>query len=230
MTQIAVVPESDEAGKLWALALDLAADFGSDRSWVIVGGLMVQLFAFEFEAEARPTGDIDFLGDARREPRMTRRAAEIVMERGGEMAMPPRTDPELAYRFEIGGQVVEILGPEGGMTTFEAAGGRQALQRAEAVMVALSGRTPTPMRRPRLLGAILIKARVLAKKRPEKFESDRLDLIRLLSYVEEKMTKKERAWLGRVEDLLAFDDPALGEQLGAATLDRARLAFRLLQS
>jgi hypothetical protein len=208
---------------------------------------MVQLFAFEFEADARPTTDIDFLGDARREPRMTSRAAEIVVGRGGEMAMPPRTDPNLGYKFEIEGQVVEILGPEGlknppptvdGMTTFEADGGRQALGRAEVVMVALPGRAPRPIRRPRLLGAILIKARVVAKKRAEKFESDRLDLIRLLSYVEdprtlaadEEMTKKERGWLARVDELLAFDDAALSEQLDPDSSDRARLAFRLLQN
>jgi hypothetical protein len=244
--QISVVPESREEQKLWNLALDLADAFGSDRSWVLVGGLMVQLFTFEFLVDARPTGDIDFLGDARRDPRMTKRAAEIVIEQGGEMAMPPRTDPSLGYKFEIAGETVEILGPEGlknppptvdGMVTFEADGGRQALGRAEVVMVTLPGRSPTPMRRPRLLGAILIKARVLAKQRPEKFESDRLDLIRLLSCVEDprtlaaedKITKKERGWLTRVEDHLDFDDADLTRQLGPEPLARARLAFRLLQ-
>jgi hypothetical protein len=245
MPQIVILPESAEAEKRWALALDLAEAFGSDRSWALIGGLMVQLFAFEFQADARPTVDIDFLGDARRDPRMTKRAAEIVIERGGEMAMPPRTDPSLGYKFEIEGETVEILGPEGlknppptvdGMVTFEAEGGRQALGRAEVVMVTMAGRSPTPMRRPRLLGAILIKARVLAKKRPEKFESDRLDLIRLLSCVEdprtladeEKLSKKERGWLTRVEELLAFDDAELTRQLDPESLARARLSFRLL--
>jgi hypothetical protein len=246
MSQIVVVPESPEEQKLWALALDLADAFGPERSWALVGGLMVQLFSFEYQADARPTGDIDFLGDARRDPRMTRRAAEIVIELGGEMAMPPRTDPSLGYKFEIDGETVEILGPEGlknppptvdGLVTFEAAGGRQALGRAEVVMVTLPGREPTPMRRPRLLGAILIKARVLAKKRPEKFESDRLDLVRLLSCVEdpravateEKITKKERSWLARIDELLDFDGADLVGQLPPDSLDRARLAFRLLQ-
>ncbi len=52
-------------------------------------------------------------------------------------------------------------------------------------MVSLDGGEPVAVRRPNLLGAILIKARVLVKKRDGKYESDRQDLIRLLTYVDD---------------------------------------------
>ena len=82
--------------------------------------------------------------------------------------MPPRSNKKLRYRFEIDGEVVEILGPDGlasdpktvnGLTTFQVPGGRQALSRTETVLVSLDGTPPRRLRRPNLLGAILKDAR-----------------------------------------------------------------------
>ena len=90
------------------------------------------------------------------------------------------------------------------------------------------------MRRPNLLGAILIKARVLAKHREDRFESDRQDLIRLLGYTEDPralaadMSKNEPGWIRDVEEALDFDDASLSELFSDRTLVRARQAFRLL--
>jgi hypothetical protein len=185
---------TDEASRLWGIALDLAEAFGVDMEWSLIGGLMVQLHGLQHDDDPRPTVDIDVLGDARQRPAMTERMAQILVDRGGEVAMPPRSNKKLGYRFEIDGEVVEILGPEGltsdpktvhGLTTFQVPGGRQALARTETVLVSLDGSPPRTMRRPNLMGATLIKARVVAKERPEKFDSDRQDLIRLLSYVED---------------------------------------------
>jgi hypothetical protein len=94
------------------------------------------------------------------------------------------------------------------------------------------------MRRPTLLGAILIKARVVAKRRKEKFDSDRQDLIRLLSYVEdprglardEQMKSSEKRWLRDIEATLDFGDPIFPAFFPAAVLEQARLAFRLLSA
>ena len=60
----------------------------------------------------------------------------------------------------------------GRYTTIQVPGGTQALARIEIVEVSLDGGEPVAVKRPSLLGAILIKARVV-KVRREKLESDR---------------------------------------------------------
>jgi hypothetical protein len=227
------------------MAVDLAGEFGEAASWVLVGGLMVQLHAFEHQRNSRLTADIDILGDSRRRPSMTRRIAELIQERGGKLTMPPRSNKDLGYKFEVAGAIVEVLGPDGvktdpktigRYTTFKVPGGTQALNRAEVVMVSIDGKPPIAVRRPSLLGAILIKARVVAKERKEKFSSDREDLILLLSLVEDPrdlaargdLKKSEKRWLRNVEQKAAFSDPLPVGLLPAETLTRASQAFRLL--
>jgi hypothetical protein len=225
------------------LVLSLADELGPDREWTLVGGLMVQLHAFEHGDEPRPTVDIDLLGGAKRPPRMTEAMASLLVERGAEVAEPPRSNPNLGYRFELEGDTVEILGPDGlrsdpqtigGLTTFQAAGGSQVLRRAEAVMVSLDGGDPIAVRRPNLLGAILIKARVVVKKREGKYESDRQDLIRLLSYVDDPrklradMSRKEPGWLREAEAAVRFEDPSLAALIPAGVLGQARQTLTLL--
>ena len=205
---------------------------------------MLQLYGFEYDDDLRATVDIDVLGGSRERPAMTKRAAQIVVDRGGKMAMPPRSTKDLGYRFELDGDVVEILGPDGlksapptvgKQTTIQVEGGTQALRRAETILVSLGDRPPTELRRPDLLGAILIKARVVARKR-DKFESDRQDVIRLLSYIGDPralavdggLRSTERTWLRKIEGLLAFDDPGLTRLFSAEVVERARQAFALL--
>lgn len=77
----------------------------------------------------------------------------------------------------------------------------------------------------------------MAKRRKEKFHSDRQDLIRLLSYAEdpralareEHLTAGERKWLRNVNRYLDFDDPSLSAVFPADTLEQARQAFQLLR-
>ncbi|HET9676163.1 MAG TPA: hypothetical protein VFP21_01500 [Solirubrobacterales bacterium] len=206
---------------------------------------MVQLHGLEHDDELRPTVDIDLLGAARKPPAMTEEIASLIAERGAKVVPPPRSKPEVGYRFELDGETVEILGPDGlrsdpktlgKLTTFQAAGGTQALRRTEVVFVSLEGSPPIAVRRPSLLGAILIKARVVAKRRKDKFDSDRQDLIRLLSFVEDPRTlareehlkATEKRWLRTVEHLLNFDDAALAALFPPVVLERAEQAFRLL--
>ena len=208
---------------------------------------MVQLHGFERDDDLRPTADVDILGAARKQPTMTEQIASILVEKGAEVAMPPRTKPEVGYRFQLDGEVVEILGPDGlradpktigGLRTFQVSGGSQALSRTEVVLVHLADSPPVAVRRPSLLGAILIKARVVARRRKEKFHSDRQDLIRLLSYVEdpralareEQLKPSERKWLRNVHAALNFADSGLAAVFPLDTLERARQAFRLLSS
>jgi hypothetical protein len=240
---IVIRPKADDERRLWALVLSLAAEFGADREWSLIGGLMVQLHAFEREDEPRPTADIDLVGGAKRSPRMTETMASQLVDRGAELADPPRSSPDLGYRFELEGETVELLGPDGlrsdprtigKLKTFQAAGGSQALRRTEVVLVSLDGDEPIAVRRPSLLGAILIKARVVAKRREPKFESDREDLVRLLTYVDDPdaltgdMARKEPRWLLEAEAAIDFDDPILSAQFPASRLVRARQALRLL--
>jgi hypothetical protein len=204
---------------------------------------MVQLHAFERGGNARLTADVDFLGDSRRRPAMTARIAEVLTERGATMALPPVSAESLGYRFEIEGAIVEVLGSEGvrsdpktlgKFTTFQVPGGTQALARSEVVQVSLAGAEPVAVRRPNLLGAILIKARVVAKQREEKFESDRQDLIRLLGFVDDpralgvELKKTERKWLREVGALLAFTEIALADVFDGEELAAAEGAYLLL--
>lgn len=237
-----VDPPTAEAKRLWKSALELARDFGVDERWVLVGGLMVQLHAIERNRASRLTADIDFLGDSRRRPPMTVRMAKALQERGGEMAMPPVSNENLGCRFEVDGSIVEILGSDGvrrdpktlgRYTTFQVPGGTQALARAEVVEISLDGAEPVPIRRPNLLGAILIKARVVKKQR-DKFESDRQDLIHLLSFVEDpralakELKGNEKKWLRAVEELLVWGDGGLADLFTDEDLGAAEGAYRLL--
>jgi hypothetical protein len=205
---------------------------------------MVQLHSFEQGGGSRPTIDIDVLGDSRRRPAMTERISEVLAEHGAEMERPPVTDEKLGYKFEVDGEIVEVLGSEGvrsdpktigKYTTFQVPGGTQALARTETVLVSLDGASAVKLRRPSLLGAILIKARVVAKQR-DKFESDRQDLIRLLTFVDdprgladdEGLKKSERKWLRQIENLLDFADPALANLFPADEIGRAEQTYRLL--
>lgn len=227
------------------MAARLARELGEQSRWTLVGGLMVQLHALEHQSDSRLTDDIDVLGDSRRRPSMTQKIAELLERGGAKMKMPPRSNRDLGYKFEIDGATVEVLGPDGVKTdpktigkykTFRVPGGTQALHRSEIVMVSVNREPAVAMRRPSLLGAILIKARVVAKKRKEKFDSDRQDLILLLSLIDDPRTlasagdlkKSERKWLRDIEEKIGFNDPALSDLFPPEAMTRATLAFRLL--
>jgi hypothetical protein len=171
---IRIDPPDEEAKGLWNKVADLAREFGPDESWCLVGGLMVQLHAYEHDAAPRPTSDIDVLGDARRRPSITERLSTTLDRLGAKLAQPPVTDPTLGYQFELDGQTIEVLGPDGlrghprtlgDYETIKVDGGTQALRRTEKVRISIAGGSPTEIRRPTLLGAILLKARALKKAR-----------------------------------------------------------------
>ncbi len=244
---VEISPPTEDSKRLWEQLISLAKELGEDRRWALVGGLMVQLHAFEHASDTRLTRDIDVLGDARRRPSMTQRIAETLQGLGAEMRMPPATNEDLGYQFDLNGQLVEVLGSEGlrsdpktigNYSTIQIPGGTQALKRTEVVMVSIDGGAPVAVPRPSLLGAILIKARAVAKERKDKFESDRQDLILLLGLVEdprglaatEGLKETEKKWLRAVDAKLDFSDVALRDAFSPEQLARARQAFALLIS
>lgn len=75
----------------------------------------------------------------------------------------------------------------------------------------------------------------MAQERPEKFDSDQQDLIRLLSYVEdprglaaqEGLKDSEKKWLRKIEKGLETEDSTVAETL-PEVIERARQALSLL--
>jgi hypothetical protein len=206
---------------------------------------MVQLHGFEHGSQMRPTADIDLLADSRRRPEMTARVAELVVARGGRMAMPPMSNEKLGFRFELDSETIEVLGPDGlgrdphtigRYVTFQVPGGTQALLRTETVPVSLDGHPPVEVRRPSLLGAILIKARVLASRQGPKEEADLLDVVRLLSLADNPrrmadeggLKNSEKRWLRHIQPALDFRSPAVIALLRPTEIARAVQAYRLL--
>jgi len=239
VSPIEIHPGDESARKLWEAVAKLAHHLEPQRGWCLVGGLMVQLHAFEHAASPRPTSDIDLLGDARARPSVTEHLGQAINELGGELVEPPSTDPKLGQRFEIDGQTIDVLGPDGlkasprtlgKQVTVQIPGGTQALRRSESVEVSIDGGPPFRVLRPSLLGPILLKARALrVHSRPD---DQREDLVLLLSFVPDpselarELRPNELKWLKDAEERLRLDERV--GRLAEPTVRRARQALGLL--
>jgi hypothetical protein len=235
---IEIHPGDASARKLWEAVAELTNHL-APQGWCLVGGLMVQLHAYEHAANPRPTSDIDLLGDARVKPSITEQIGKTINALGGQLVDPPPTDPQLGYRFEINGQAIDVLATDGLRTsprtlgkreTAQIPGGTQALRRAESVEVSIDGEPPFRLLRPSLLGAILLKARALrVHSRPD---DQREDLVLLLSFVADpsalagELKGNEAKWLKEAENPLRLDERV--GRLDEATVRRARQALGLL--
>lgn len=240
---VRIDPRGEEDLNLWGTVVELAQVLEGNDSWCLIGGLMVQLRVHEHGAAARPTRDIDLLGDSRRRPSATEELADVLSDLGADAETPSATDPKLGYRFRVGDQRVEVLGPEGlkrpaktlgQFETVEVRGGTQALRRAEIVLVSVAGEKPTPIRVPSLVGGVLLKARALGLSR-RKFDEHRQDLINLLSFVDdprrvaaEDLAASERGWLAAARKELRLSDPGLADRFAAEWLERAWQVLDLL--
>jgi hypothetical protein len=135
------------------------------------------------------------------------------------------------------GLSVDLLAPDGikpppdlgaGRKAIGVPGGSQALARSQAVTVTVNGRS-FELRRPTLLGAVLIKARSLMVHSDP--EAQREDLLALLALVEDPrqmaahLRQSERKWLRVAEPRLNLSGLSL---LDTETMRRAELAYRLL--
>jgi hypothetical protein len=152
-------------------------------------------------------------------------------------------DKDHGFRFHVDDQIVDVLAPDGlsarnpartgsNMKTIQIPGGSQALKRTELVELRVAGEKPVLLRRPTLIGAILLKARALpVHSQPEDQRHDLVSLLALLDdpgAAREELSGTERGWLRRIETGLALDDPALTESFDEARLRFARAAYQRL--
>lgn len=235
---VRIAPEDPETANLWG-------DFGRlvaqvlPAEWTLVGGLMVQLLAYEAgETGVRATTDIDILGDARQRASVEK-IAQALHSDGFVLEAPSPTDG-ISHRWRRGSLIVDLLAPDGlrgdppmlgGVRTIQIPGGSQALARTETVEVEIDGAI-VQVRRPTLLGALLIKARsILVHADPD---AQRADLVLLLSLIEdprataEQLKGREQSWLCKCEAQLGLEDPILMAPFPRLRVQRARLAYRLL--
>jgi hypothetical protein len=202
---------------------------------------MVQLFAYENGQAARPTTDVDILADARDRPSKTEVVAGKLHELGAHIPEPTGIGRDTGYGFELAGELVEVLGPDGlrrkprtigNLETIEIPGGTQALKDTEVVEIVVAGGRPVRVRRPTLIAALLLKARAVpVHARPD----DQLrDVVQLLGFIDdprlarEHVTGRERKWLTDISPRLDFEDSIWREQFAATHVQRARAAFALL--
>lgn len=233
MIEIIIDAADPSTLQLWRAVAELTERLPA--GWVLIGGLMVQLHAIEHGVvDVRPTRDIDVLGQAR--PRGALAAINAALRNDGFALHYPDLEG-YGYRYERNELIVDVLAPDGlkppptlggGVTAVGAPGGTQALERSEEVFVRVGDRG-FHLRRPTLLGAILIKARSLMVH--DDPASQREDLLRLLSLIAEprelaaELRDTERRWLRQAEERLDLQAPSL---LIADLQRRAELAYRLL--
>ena len=194
----------------------------------------MQLHALERGiTDVRPTRDIDVLGQAR--PPGALAATDEALRHEWFQPAGPDLDG-FAHRYQRGDLIVDLLAPDGlnpapdlggGLKAVGVPGGSQALDRSEVVTVIVEGEEFT-LRRPALLGAILIKARSIMRHVDPDAQRD--DLLRLLALVEDPRTMAgdlkttERKWLRQAEDRLDLEVTRLDD----ATVRNARFAYRIL--
>lgn len=108
---VTIAPRDPETAGLWddlgrLVAQVLPAD------WTLVGGLMVQLHAYEAgEMGVRVTTDIDILGDARKQ-KAIEKIARALDDDGFELEPPSPTDG-VSHRWRRGELIVDLLAPDG---------------------------------------------------------------------------------------------------------------------
>ena len=130
MTPSIVIDAGDpQAIELWRAVARIADGLhGAKVRWCLVGGLMVALFAMEAGQIQRPTTDIDILGDARQRPSGTEALTEQLERMGAELSEVSGLESERGFRFELDGQIVDVLAPDGLRTPPTTSGRMQTIQ------------------------------------------------------------------------------------------------------
>jgi hypothetical protein len=157
------LPESQELA--WHVLLDLDS---TEMPWVLVGGQMTLLHCLENGVDgARPTDDGDVVLDVWTHRDAVKSTGQWLKE-SHDFELTDTSDG-YAYRYTRGDATIDLLIPEGqerqrsparggrGRPALAVEGGNQALLRVERVPVTVGERSGY-VRRPSLLGALVIKA------------------------------------------------------------------------
>ncbi|HSV92924.1 MAG TPA: hypothetical protein VLH81_07600, partial [Desulfobacterales bacterium] len=215
MTPIGINALDEADAALWRLTREVAAVLDG-LPWVLIGGQMVRVMEAEHGVTmALTTGDVDTLLDVRAVSTATEEAAARLQAAHFE---PQRYADNLTYRFIRGDDIVDVLAPDhlGERTkkttvapdeTLEALGGRQALNRRRVVHID-AGDGPFEVPLPSLIGAIVMKARVVGSTKGRRSQSKHeRDLARLLALVRDPtvegagLNNKERGYLRARADM-----------------------------
>ncbi len=236
---IRIMPISDEETALWRLVREVTGLFDG-LPWVLIGGLMVRILEAEHGvATTWTTGDLDTVLDVRTVAGAIRKAATRLEEAD---FTPERHDENLTYRFIRGSDIVDVLAPDylGGRAdittvppdeTLEAVGSRQAINRRRIVKID-DGDGPITLPLPSLLGAIIMKARVVSNTAGRKSQpKHQRDLARLLALVPDpaalhgEMSKKEH---GYVRDRAELLDPGHRAWINVVHAENGIIALEVL--
>lgn len=214
-TPIKITPIDSAEAEVWRLAREVA-EMMRGLPWVLIGGLMVRIIEAEHGVSTEwTTGDVDTVLDIRAVSTATEEAASRLMAANFE---PEQHDENLTYRFVRGTDIVDVLAPDNlgdrarlttvpPAGTLQALGSRQALNRRRVVTID-AGDGPFDLPIPSLIGAIIIKARVVGNVQRKKSQGKHeRDLARLLALVADPvaeradLTKKERGYLRERADM-----------------------------
>lgn len=199
--------------------------------WTLVGGQLVHLHCAERgEFPERPTDDVDTVVDVRADPRMLETFTGALHDLG---FAPDTSGDGLQHRWTRGLATIDVLLPDGvgertahrsgagGAPTLPTPGGTQALHRTEEVAIAINGRVGT-VRRPNLVGALVMKAAAHTAVGDTARGRHRLDFVTLAALVDRRdfaeadLNGKDRR---RIRDMVAAcrSDPIAMEPPHAET-------------
>jgi hypothetical protein len=240
---IVMPPMSAAQAASWHGVMDLHERL--DHGWTLVGGQLVHLHCAERDyTPTRPTDDIDTVIDVRAETAMlqifTTTLTDLGFTTGGISA------EGVQHRWVRGEAVLDVLLPDGigersasrtgvtGSPTISAPGGTQALRRSTSLSVTVEGRRGY-VRRPDLVGALVVKAAAHAAVGDPAKGRHRLDFATLAALVaardfrDVELTRKDCQRL-RVMIAVTRADPAvmLGLDNADESLNRLERAARLL--
>lgn len=164
----------------WSVLLDL--EESEPMPWVLVGGQMTMLHCYEHGFDpVRATDDGDVVIDVWADRNALNRTSDLLRAR--DFALEQTSD-QFAYRFRRDTAVLDVLAPEGvdrqrqipaigRRPALAVEGANRALSLAERVPVHLGERSGY-VRRPSLLGALVIKAAaaVTDSRNPERHRQD----------------------------------------------------------
>ena len=196
----------------WLGILDLYDHLS--EGWTLIGGQLVHMHCAERgQFPVRPTSDADTVIDVRADPTILHTFTTTLEDLGF------RSDGISAggrqHRWKRGDASIDVLLPEGigeraserqgvtGSPTLPTQGGTQALRRSETVAVTVDGREGF-VRRPNLVGALVVKAAAHTNPGDRDLRRHRRDfvilagLITARDFAAEEVNKTDRRRLRRI--------------------------------